>query len=71
MSKNSKNMYDVHPVMIDSGSFWRCDHGYSTFAGKTFDCWRCGLWRPVKFFKIEFSGRIKHWWKMNFGKDEE
>ena len=28
------NLYDPHPLMIDSGTFWRCGHG-STGLGYT------------------------------------
>jgi len=39
------NAYESHPIMIDRGTFWRCDHG-CTFA---IPCWRCGLKHPIKF----------------------
>lgn len=27
------NVYDAHPLLIDSGTFWRCKHGATGYAG--------------------------------------
>lgn len=44
-----KNLYEAPArYMIDSGTFWRCDHGYTRFAGH---CWRCGIWHPIRFLR--------------------
>jgi len=48
-----KNVYDDHPLMIDSGTFWRCDHGWTGY-GDGFvwlGCWRCAVWRPIEALK--------------------
>jgi hypothetical protein len=38
-----KNLYLPHPLMIDSGTFWRCDHGYTGISGdgKVEGCLNC------------------------------
>ena len=47
-----KNVYDRgNPIMIDSGTFWRCDHG-RTMLGSA--CWRCGTRHPIRF--------LRDWW---------
>lgn len=48
-----KNLYGGPPfiVMINSGTFWRCDHGYTRFGG---NCWRCGIWHPFRFARAVF-----------------
>lgn len=44
------NMFDApYVAMIDSGTFWRCDHGRTRFAKRT--CHSCGIRRPVKYVK--------------------
>lgn len=42
-----KNLYEPHPFMIDSGSFWRCDHGSTGW----YACQFCGQFYPEKFAK--------------------
>lgn len=43
------NLYEPpYILMIDSGTFWRCDHGYTHFKGH---CWRCGVRHPIRFLK--------------------
>jgi hypothetical protein len=39
-------MYEPHPLMIDSGTFWRCAHGWT---GWQHPCWRCGVSYPWRF----------------------
>jgi len=39
------NLYETHPWMIDSGTFWRCRHGSTGY----YACWRCGCWHPLRF----------------------
>lgn len=34
-----KNLYGPHPLMIDSGTFWRCDHGNTSVVGCP-ACWK-------------------------------
>lgn len=40
-----KNFYDDHPLMIDSGTFWRCDHGNTGFASgmDRIGCDKCAI----------------------------
>jgi hypothetical protein len=45
------NLYDEHYLMVDSGTFWRCRHGKTGFAG---ECWRCGFFHPFRL--------IRNWW---------
>jgi hypothetical protein len=47
----SDNLYEPHPAMIDSGTFWRCAHGSTGW----YACWRCGLWHPFRFLKHLFE----------------
>ena len=45
----STNLYSrPGRVLIDSGTFWRCRHGYTQLYGH---CWRCGLLHPVRFVR--------------------
>lgn len=46
------NLYISNQAMIDSGTFWRCPHGYTQFTKKI--CWRCALARPWAFLKRMF-----------------
>ena len=46
-----KNLYESHPTMINSGTFWRCSHGSTGY----YTCWRCGLWHPIKFLRHLFT----------------
>lgn len=50
-SKMKDNLYEPHPLMIDSGRFWRCHHGSTGW----YACWRCGIWHPIKFIKHLFE----------------
>ena len=43
------NLYDPHPMMIDSGTFWRCDHGHTGLM-EGGDCAKC---LEAKLFDIE------------------
>lgn len=48
----SKNLYAKgQPLMIDSGTFWRCRHGYTHLM----PCWRCGLLHPLRWFRHKFD----------------
>jgi hypothetical protein len=42
-------------VMINSGQFWRCSHGYTHFTEEL--CWRCALRRPISF--LRYTGWLK------------
>jgi len=42
-----KNLYTEHPLMIDSGTFWRCDHGSTGW----YACVPCGKQFPEEFVK--------------------
>jgi hypothetical protein len=54
---SSTNLYAPgQPIMIDSGTFWRCRHG-CTFANP---CWQCGLFRPLRY--------VRHAWAQWWGK---
>lgn len=46
------NHYGDHPFMIDSGTFWRCRHGSAPRG----ECWRCGVWHPVRFLRSALRG---------------
>lgn len=48
------NLYKSRQLMIHSGQFWRCRHGFTHFWKP---CWRCGLFHPIKF--------LQHWWTCN------
>lgn len=48
------NLYDSHPVMIDSGTFWRCDHGLTGLEGR--ECIAC-LKDKIEQLKIEIVFR--------------
>lgn len=41
----SRNLYEPHVLMIDSGTFWRCDHGETGW----YPCPRCGIKHPLKY----------------------
>ena len=43
----SNNLYSPHPMMINSGTFWRCRHGGTGWK----PCWKCGVLHPIKFLK--------------------
>lgn len=47
-----KNLYEEHMMMIDSGRFWRCDHGLT---GVSHACWECGQSYPHKFVRHLFD----------------
>ncbi len=47
----SNNLYIPGPLMIDSGRFWRCKHGFTRFKS----CWRCGLFRPWEWLHHVFD----------------
>lgn len=56
----SRNMYDPPFIaMINSGTFWRCDHGYTRFSGST--CWRCAVRRPRRWWKYSLVARFRRW----------
>lgn len=56
----SKNMYDPPFIaMIDSGTFWRCDHGYTRFGDET--CWRCAVRRPLRWWRRDMLPAMKRW----------
>ncbi len=42
-----RNLYEPHPFMIDSGTFWRCDHGSTGW----YACTECGKAHPEEFKK--------------------
>ena len=47
-----ENLYNFpHPLMINSGKFWRCRHGHTSLGTP---CWRCGLFHPFHY--------LKDWW---------
>lgn len=52
-----KNLYEPHPFMIDSGTFWRCEHGSTGW----YACFRCGLWHPIKFVRHLFQAKRILW----------
>lgn len=35
------------PLMINSGTFWRCRHGHT----HAIPCWRCGLLHPYRHLR--------------------
>lgn len=42
----STNLYAPgQPLMINSGTFWRCRHGHTAFI----PCVRCGVFHPVRY----------------------
>ena len=45
------NLYGSHVFMIDSGTFWRCRHGHTSFI----PCWQCGMFHPIKYIKDLWS----------------
>lgn len=51
------NLYEVHPLQVNSGTFWRCKHGSTghiqglVWAG----CKLCALDNPVGFYRFHFS----------------
>lgn len=45
------NLYEPHWLQIDSGTFWRCAHGFTGYGRQ---CWRCGLRHPLAF--------ARWWW---------
>lgn len=47
------NLYTSRQLMINSGQFWRCTHGYTKFT--TAICWRCALARPLAFWRNRFA----------------
>lgn len=44
----STNLYDPHPLMIDSGTFWRCEHGTTGFGAglEWVGCPQCAASNP-------------------------
>lgn len=52
-----KNLYESHPLMIDSGTFWRCDHGTTGYTNglRWKGCWRCALRNPIRYLRWRFG----------------
>lgn len=48
----TNNLYEDHPLMIDSGTFWRCRHGKT---GAYKPCWKCGLFHPIRLLQDYWS----------------
>jgi hypothetical protein len=49
-----RNYYEPpYIAMITSGQVWRCPHGTTRFMAR--GCWRCGLRRPIEFFRHRFG----------------
>lgn len=48
------NLYHPHPLMIDSGTFWRCKHGTTGFKGNLewVGCLECANEDPEAFAKF-------------------
>jgi hypothetical protein len=51
-----KNMYEPHPFMIDSGTFWRCEHGTTGYVNKNNEtkwvgCKKCAQKKPLTWLK--------------------
>lgn len=49
----TKNLYRSDKVMITSGEFWRCKHGYTKFSNAL--CVRCALAAPVAFYECKIA----------------
>jgi hypothetical protein len=63
------NVYQDHPLMTDSGTFWRCDHGNTGYDRdmKFFGCPECAQVDPGEKFKAAardvlnaFDDGVKH-----------
>lgn len=58
LEPNGGNLYNKHPLMVNSGTFWRCKHG-TTGHGK--DGWEgcsvCALENPEGLHNFHFRGR--------------
>ena len=53
---NNKNLYEPHPIQIDSGTFWRCDHGKTGFGKemKWIGCFWCAVRKPIIYLYWRF-----------------
>lgn len=51
------NLYDPHPLMIDSGTFWRCAHGTTGFASglRWIGCADCRKENPEGYARFHKS----------------
>jgi hypothetical protein len=63
---DGNNLYDPHPLMIDSGTFWRCDHGTTGFgSGMVWKgCRRCAIQRPRRALRSwlrNVRSRLSEW----------
>jgi hypothetical protein len=45
----NENLYTSTRIMINSGQFWRCPHGYTLLTDR--ECWSCAWRAPIAFLQ--------------------
>lgn len=55
------NFYNPHMLQINSGTFWRCKHGYTGMKNwmEYRGCRECALENPVGYFRFKFPNLAK------------